>query len=126
MLHTSGGRPGLSTSPVEEGTQMADERLVPGGPGWPYYHADHVARYLFAVDYVRGKRVLDAGTGMGYGAALLKALGASAVEAIDIDSRAIATAQSMFGAKGIEFAVRDCETLEHIRPGIDVICNFEN
>ena len=41
--------------------------------------------YMFAVHYVVGKRVLDAGTGYGYGAAVLAASGASSVLAVDID-----------------------------------------
>jgi protein-L-isoaspartate O-methyltransferase len=48
------------------------ERLVPGEPEWAEFSAPHLARYLFAAEYARGRRVLDAGTGSGYGARNLR------------------------------------------------------
>lgn len=89
---------------------------------WP----DHVARYLRAAEWVAGQRVLDAGTGIGYGAALLRASGAASVTGIDIDAAAIAAAQRNFPHDGLEFLQGDCETLQ-VAPGpFGVICSFEN
>ena len=97
----------------------------PDAAGWPQF-ADHVARYAFAMEYAKGKRALDAGTGPGYGASLLHAGGASRVVGVDIDSGSIAAAQKRYGGRGIEFLVDDCETLGHITGPFDLICSFEN
>ena len=54
------------------------ERYVPGSP-WPELAYEHVARYLFAGELVRGRLTLDAGCGHGYGTHLLAAAGAQVV-----------------------------------------------
>jgi SAM-dependent methyltransferase len=102
------------------------ERLEPGKDTWYRDAADHLARYLHAVEFVEGKRVLDAGTGHGYGAAILKAKGALHVQAIDIDESAIAKARELYPIEGIEYLVDDCERLANVRGALDVVCNFEN
>jgi len=88
--------------------------------------ADHVARYVFAGSYVQGKRVLDAGTGPGYGAAILKYAGAAEVVAVDIDSESIEYAKCRFGGEGVDYMTDDCEAFENARGPFDVICSFEN
>lgn len=105
---------------------MAEERAVPGTAEWAELGAPHLARYLFAVDFARGKQVLDAGTGSGYGAALLKRQGAKTVQALDIDSEAIRQAQAHFTQEGLTFYEDDCETLANTTGQFDLICNFEN
>jgi SAM-dependent methyltransferase len=102
------------------------ERLGPGSPTWQAHSAFHIARYQFSAAHVKGRRVLDAGTGLGYGAVILKAAGAAEVQAIDIDARAIEQARSAYQLDGLEFLVDDCESLAKVRGPFDVICNFEN
>jgi predicted nicotinamide N-methyase len=53
---------------------------------WPddCYYA-HLSLYHFALPFVQGKTVLDAGSGGGYGAAYLAEHGASSVIAVDVD-----------------------------------------
>jgi len=102
------------------------ERATPGEAEWAELSAPHLARYLFAVDYARGRTVLDAGTGSGYGAALLRACGATAVDAIDSDAPTIEWARQHFGDAGVEFCVDDCERLDHVTGPFDLICCFEN
>ncbi len=53
---------------------------------------EHLSRYLYAMRYVRGKKVIDAACGTGYGAWLLS-LGASEVYAADIDAESLKYAQ---------------------------------
>ena len=93
---------------------------------WQTCFADHAARYLYAAGFVRGLRVLDAGTGPGYGAMILKQTGASSVHAVDIDEGAIAQARGRYHLEGLEFLVDDCQTLGQVRGPFDVICSFEN
>jgi len=103
-----------------------EERIEPGSLGWLKYGADHLARYRFAAQFTAGQRVLDAGTGPGYGAAILKAMGASSVQAVDIEAETIARAKASFPDVGVEYLVDDCQMLGKVRGPIDVICSFEN
>jgi SAM-dependent methyltransferase len=101
------------------------ERAVPGDPLWAELAAPHLARYLFAMDYARGRRVLDAASGSGYGAGLLRWGGAASVVGVDLDAAAVAEAQKRFGGDGVEFLADDCEALTRLSGPFDLICNFE-
>ena len=103
-----------------------EERLNLDTPDWGQHSAYHVARYLFAADHVQGKRVLDAGTGFGYGALILKTAGASEVQAVDLDPAAVKVARERFARDGLEYLVNNCEQLANVHGPFDVICNFEN
>jgi SAM-dependent methyltransferase len=106
---------------------MAIERLsTPGDPTWRLSASDHLARYEFACQFTTGKRILDVGTGIGYGAAILKVRGALSVEALDIDSDVIDTARQLFGNTGVTYKVGDSEKLDITSGPYDVICSFEN
>jgi len=102
------------------------ERTAPGHGEWSSLQADHLARYVFASEYAKGKRVLDAGTGFGYGAAMLRIAGASHVVGVDISSEVINDAKTRYGAPSLEFVVDDCELLANVRGPFDLICSFEN
>jgi 2-polyprenyl-3-methyl-5-hydroxy-6-metoxy-1,4-benzoquinol methylase len=68
---------------------------------------EHLARYRMAAEILRG-RVLDAGCGTGYGAALLTAAhGIEPVVGLDRDARAVAHARRIYGGSGIEFREAD-------------------
>src|SRR5512143_2109670 len=60
----------------------AVERIAPGFCE-PALEADHMARYRWAAQWVRGCIVLDAASGTGYGAEILRAAGARAVVSVD-------------------------------------------
>ena len=65
------------------------ERIVPQADNCePLFalkmYQEHTARYLFAAQASTGKRVLDVGCGVGYGAHLLALSGAASVTAFDI------------------------------------------
>ena len=102
------------------------ERSVPGSDSWRTLYADHLARYYHAAGFVAGRRALDAGTGPGYGAALLKLSGAKEVQAVDIDEAAVQWARAEYGGTGVEYLVDDCESLARVDGPFDVIVNFEN
>jgi SAM-dependent methyltransferase len=101
------------------------ERAVPGDPLWAELAAPHLARYLFAIEFCHGHRVLDAASGSGYGARLLRSGGAAAVVGVDVDAAAVAQAQSQFGGDGVEFLGDDCETLQRLSGRFELICSFE-
>jgi SAM-dependent methyltransferase len=62
----------------------------------------HLAAYRFALQFTRGKRVLDYGCGVGYGAAMI-AESACDVQAVDVDDTAIDQARRHFARANLRF-----------------------
>lgn len=104
---------------------MNVERAEPGTPQWAELAAPHLARYLFAAERSAGRRVLDLGSGAGYGAALLRTAGATAVLGVDADAASVARAQARHGGAGVSFSLADCHELAGVPSGWDVITCFE-
>jgi 2-polyprenyl-3-methyl-5-hydroxy-6-metoxy-1,4-benzoquinol methylase len=104
---------------------MNVERGQPGTPEWAELAAPHLARYLFAAGFANGRRVLDVGSGAGYGAAVLRAADAAGVHGVDIDSEAVAQARARHGGPDVTFAVDDCQQLASSNGEWDIICCFE-
>jgi SAM-dependent methyltransferase len=104
----------------------AVERLSLNDGSLVRMHGDHIPRYEFAVGYCRGKRVLDAGCGTGYGAFHLATNGARAVEAIDISGDAILEAKEQYQADNLSFKTWDVQELDKLNATYDVVVNFEN
>jgi len=101
------------------------ERAALDDPAWAEHSASHLARYLAAAEYTRGRRVLDAGSGNGYGARLLRTLGAAEILAVDIDPQSVQAAQQRFGEEKLRYLVDDCQELANVSGPFDVICNVE-
>jgi SAM-dependent methyltransferase len=105
------------------------ERIVPGTELWDASYPDHIQRYRFALDYVaEGAAVLDAGCGVGYGAAEVADRCRARVVAVDISQDALALARLHFDRPTITWCRDDCEKLETAAAfaPFDVIINFEN
>lgn len=86
---------------------------------------EHWHRYAFAREFARGKRVLDAACGEGYGSALL-AQTASSVLGVDIAQEAIAHATACYGERAnLRFAHADCTALELAPASVDLVVSFE-
>ncbi len=97
---------------------FADERLVPGEAVEASLQ-EHVARYRFARDRVRGGRILDVACGTGYGTAMLGAVGVDlSLDALRYARRhpaayvAADAARLPFGR--VFDAVVSFETIEHV------------
>lgn len=84
----------------------------------------HLKRYQFAANYCHGKNVLDAATGVGYGAAYLTQM-ASKVIGIDIDPVAIAYGKSKYSNSRLHLQVADVASTHFGDCEFDVICSFE-
>lgn len=86
---------------------------------------EHWHRYAFARSLARGKRVLDAACGEGYGSAVLAAE-ATAVTGVDIDAQAIAHAQARYsGHANLRFLRSDVTALPFPDNAFDLVVSFE-
>ena len=98
------------------------ERLVPDQQHGELVHAEHLARYRLAAQLARGRRVLDAASGEGYGSAILAAAGATSVTGIDLDRDAVDHAGARYG---LNFEVADVAALPFPEASFDVVVSFE-
>lgn len=87
---------------------------------------EHWHRYAFALPLAKGRRVLDAASGEGFGSALLSTVAAS-VLGIDVDPDAVAHARRRYGIDGrLMFEVADVTALDHLPDAsFDLIVSFE-
>ncbi|HSK20600.1 MAG TPA: methyltransferase domain-containing protein [Longimicrobiales bacterium] len=113
----------------EHANTAEEERIVPGTALWETSYPDHIQRYTFALEYVAaGSRVLDAGCGVGYGAAEVADRRGAAVVAVDISAEALDLARRHFDRAAITWCRDDCQRLAEAaqHAPFDVIINFEN
>jgi len=104
-------------------TQFTGERVIPGEVDVDLLN-EHLARYSFAARLCRGKRVLDAGCGVGYGAARL-ATQARRVIGIEIAPEALAMARERYALPALEFLRGDCRSLPFASGSFDLVVAFE-
>ena len=83
---------------------------------------EHIARYRFAKDFVRGHRVLDIACGEGYGAAALTRAGASSTVGIDLSPEVCDHARRKYG---LDARPGDAQAIPLPDRSIDVVVSFE-
>jgi SAM-dependent methyltransferase len=83
--------------------EWTGERIVPWAPDAQVIY-EHFHRYLWAQPLVAGRRVLDLGSGEGFGAALLADV-AGSVTGVDIDERAVEHSRTNYVAPNLDFLV---------------------
>jgi SAM-dependent methyltransferase len=104
-------------------TEFTGERAIPGEVDADLLN-EHVARYLFAARLARGKRVLDAGCGAGYGSAEL-ARTAQSVVALDLAREAVDFARAHYQLPSLFFEQASCAALPHPAGAFDLVVAFE-
>src|SRR5579872_1585437 len=103
--------------------EFTGERLIPGQVDVDLLN-EHLARYAFAARLARGKRVLDAGCGAGYGSAEL-AHAAQSVVGIDVGPEAIEFARENYRLPNLTFEQGSCIALPHPDGSFDLVVAFE-
>jgi len=101
------------------------ERIVPGSEMWNQAIAEHIVRYRFASRFVSGKRVLDAGCGVGYGSRVLADSGAAEVLGVDVSRDALEIAEKQYGCERVKFLCDDCQMLRQVQGPFDAVVSFE-
>lgn len=86
---------------------------------------EHLNRYKLAQKFVKGKRVLDAACGAGYGTQMLQVAGASYVLGVDIDEASLSNARKTYAHDVIEYAYGDVNKLDLENESFDVVVSFE-
>ncbi len=109
------------TAPGEAG--FTGERLPGQGDEFAVDLERHLAAYRLARTYARAKRVLDAGCGEGYGAALL-AEEASQVVGVD-RAEAVTTARGRYARPNLRFEALDLTRLDRLGERFDVVVSFQ-
>lgn len=103
--------------------EFTGERVIPGQVDVDLLN-EHIARYAFAARLARGKRVLDAGCGAGYGSAEL-AQSADSVVGIDCAVEAIEFARANYRLSNLRFEQASCIDLPHPDGSFDLVVAFE-
>jgi ubiquinone/menaquinone biosynthesis C-methylase UbiE len=101
------------------------ERFVPETMSGSMIQAEHEARYRWAATIVVGKQVLDAGSGVGYGAQICSEAGAERVVGVDVSEHALADARALGRGAAAEFVVGDLLELPFPDRSFDVVVCFE-
>lgn len=103
------------------------ERIVPQELPWYYRHLyrEHIARYRLASRKVRGKVVVDAACGSGYGSKCLADAGARIVIGVDNSQEAIRYAMAQYGCPSTQYVVGDVTRAIFQTETIDVVVCFE-
>lgn len=83
---------------------------------------EHLERYEFAKQYVRGKVVLDIACGTGYGSKMMSDAGASLVEGVDIDDRTISYAQENYSNSRIIYSTGDIVSYNKLEQFDTIVC----
>ncbi len=99
------------------------ERLVPEEHRGEATYLEHILRYQFCAPLVRGRRVLDVATGVGYGAQMLAEAGAMHVVGADYDAQAIAQARQRYTLPS--FVVADAHHLPFPSRSFHVVVSLE-
>ena len=98
------------------------ERVIPELQRDELVYAEHLVRYRLAAQFAKGRRVLDVGSGEGYGTAMLAASGATSASGVDVDEQSIAHARERYGPM---FEQADAAKLPFEDGSFDLVTCFE-
>jgi SAM-dependent methyltransferase len=99
-------------------------RFVPDEMRGELVEVEHLVRYWWAARIARGRRTLDAGCGLGYGAAMLADAGARSVAAVDVGEAVVEAARARV-PEGVTCHVGDIRELAFDDDAFELIVCFE-
>ncbi len=110
------------TIAAEPGLALTGERTVPGIPEENYWFRRHEVAYEHIADRCAGRDVLEAGSGEGYGAAMLAAV-ARSVTCVDYDQSAVDHTRRTYP----DLVVHRANLIDLPLPdsSVDVVVNFQ-
>jgi SAM-dependent methyltransferase len=103
--------------------EFTGERVIPGQVDADLWN-EHYARYLFASRLARGKRVVDLGSGSGYGSAALAEL-AVHVTGVELSAEAVEYARERYGSPKVEFVAASATETGLEKGAYDLVVAFE-
>lgn len=103
--------------------EFTGERFIPNQSG-DEIQLEHFQRYHFVKELVKGKIVLDAACGEGYGSAILSE-SAQSVTGIDIDLQTILEAQKKYQKDNLQFFQANIAEIPFKDASVDVVISFE-
>jgi ubiquinone/menaquinone biosynthesis C-methylase UbiE len=102
--------------------EFTGERFLPEVSGQIAF--EHLHRYYFAKDFIKGRRVLDVACGEGYGSWILSETAAEVV-GVDIASDAISHARARYAAPNLRFIEGSAAELPFEDGIFDAVVSFE-
>ena len=105
--------------------EFTGERLIPGTPRFETMIVEELSRLNFVRDHFIGKRVLDAGCGVGYGSHFIAENGARFVLGVDIATEAVGHGNAQYRRDNLVFTAMDCSRLAIEDECFDVVCSIE-
>lgn len=100
------------------------ERMIPDIHDGNLIYGEHLARYEFVLELIKGKSVLDIASGSGYGSYLM-AKHAKSVKGVDISKEAINYASNKYSCKNLQFIVGNASTIPFEDNKFDIVTSFE-
>lgn len=85
---------------------------------------EHLHRYSLALEYIKGKVVVDIASGEGYGSNLMSKV-ANHVYGVDIDNAAIENAKNKYIKNNLEFLNGSADNIPIASNSVDVVVSFE-
>ncbi|MBI3397217.1 class I SAM-dependent methyltransferase [Candidatus Woesebacteria bacterium] len=102
-----------------------NERVIPGVTA-NFLYQEALARYKFASDIVKkGFKVLDVGSGTGYGSYFIATSNKCFVYGVDINKEAMMFSRSHYKKRNIKFIISDVLSLPFKNKEMDVVISFE-
>ncbi|BBI36135.1 glycosyltransferase [Cohnella abietis] len=131
-LHKLGYNENLDSGDIlsieQNDVQFTGERLVINQEVKEKYNdilEEHLERYKLACRFVKGKDVLDAACGAGYGSKMLQQAGARLVFGVDISEESLQSAKKTYGSNNVDFAYGDVNSLKFENESFDIVVSFE-
>lgn len=106
---------------ASDNLDFTGERMVPERASSNDFW-EHVHRYQFAAQFVKGKQVLDIACGEGYGTASLSKAGVASVVGVDVSQLACEHARAKYGIAAL---VGNADNIPLADNSVDVVTSFE-